>query len=255
MVPFVVLMIVLLSATHVASPVGPEIARARRVLAYWNKPIILIRVDARVPKLHPSARYGVSVKPMLRPSIHPRGETVHELSLVILHSHVTPKLNKAIIFCGANGTRTTLAQWGLFNIEQFASDRVQAEYYVSVKRSMVNKWLLNVSEFVKSGEMTKCVKETMHEFQGEVRYAKKATISEVVKNGLLGEQAWVIWVIVALSTVVVVELVIVVWLRARRKRILARRNSLLRDASSIEEGQVNVDYDAVRAGHMNQQTR
>ncbi len=244
--PYMVFMLVLLGATHVASPVGPEIELAHRVMMHWNKPIVVLG-SARAPILHPTSRYAFTASPVPRPNIHPRGEIVHELSFLVVNAHMTPKLNKRIIACGANATATRTAQWGLYNAEQFASDRVQVEYYVSVKRSTEKKWVSDIEKYVRSGGMTTCVTEGMEGFKGNVVYAKKATVSLAVKMGILGEQAWVIWVIVALATVVVVEVLVVVCLRERRKRILARRQALR--GSSSEEGRSIVGYDAVRVGN------
>lgn len=247
MIPFVVLVIMFSSASYVASPIGPEIARARRVISYWNKPIVIVG-RGRTPMLHPTARFAVSAKTVPRPNVHPRGETVHELSLLVINAHVTQDVNRAIIGCCANGTSTSSAQWGLFNVEQFASERVQVEYFVSVKRGLVEKWKMDVNQLVRSGGLTRCVRKKMDGFEGAVIYGKKAQVSRAVMKGVMGEQAWVIWLIVAILTVVIVEVIVILWLRARRKRI---RAGLLRGPPSVrrmEEGESIAGYDSILVG-------
>lgn len=207
-----------------------ELHRARTVFARLNKPIAVSldreKWQSQV-RVHPTRRYNVTSRIASRPKVHPRGETVHELSFFVTRTDLDTSTSDAIVHCLCRATGTTKDEWGLFNAEQFTPERTQLEYFVSLPSSggpTLAELISKIRAF-SGGQLDKCVRNRTSKFgpNAKIHYARKAVRSQGVQNGMIGEETWVIAGLMAMVVTVFVEVTVLLRLRARKRKLKAMR--------------------------------
>lgn len=191
-----------------------EAQRARYVFSRWNKPIPIYSRSGgshNYPVLRPSARFQVSARFSTRPNVHPRGETVHELSFFVRAHHVTQKFSDALVRCVDAANEK---EWSLYNAEQFSDDTTQIEYFVSLSSNAAHEWRRRIHAYLinEKERLDSCIGK-----KDVIIYAQHVQVAHELPRNFIGEENCILKVIAALFALIALEISVLLRLRKNRK--------------------------------------
>ncbi len=157
-----------------------------------------------------------------RPRVGRAGMSLTVMSFVVKDEDLSQELSDNIIECLSLKTSTKISDWGLYNVDQFAANLIQAEYFAFVGVGKVGLFRTTMVSYLAKKQLLGCVRNKFPLFgsRADIIYGRRVTevtpweLREVSKR----TPAWAVGVIVGLSFLCATLLA--VWISIRQKRIV-----------------------------------